>query len=165
MKAIKKGDILEVEKLQLEVDEIFKSDSLDLLKRIPGDKLRAFKNISLSHNTLYSYAAEEGGVSSVQLHFLTEKYAIMIEHSETHDQVQTIHSRLLEEYTRLSNLAKKTPSNTISQKAVKFIEENFLYDIAIEDIAKSIHVHPSHLMKVFKKEMQVTLSYFIVEKR
>lgn len=165
MEAIKRGDIFEVEKLQSQIDKIFTVDSLDILKRIPGDKLRACKNIVLSHNTLYSYAAEEGGASPVQLHFMTEKYAIMIEHSETQEQVLTTHSRLLEEYTKLSNLAKKTPSNTISQKAVQFIEENFSYDITMEDIATNIHVHPSHLMKAFKKEMKITLGNFIIEKR
>src|SRR5690625_4867158 len=81
--AIKLGDKQVVENLENMVDQILQNDFLDILKRIPSNKLRSMKNFLLSHNTLYSFHAEKEGLIATQSHYLSEKYAIMIEHTDT----------------------------------------------------------------------------------
>ncbi|OCA84060.1 hypothetical protein A8F94_15130 [Bacillus sp. FJAT-27225] len=138
----------------------FKDDQLKILNRVPNNKLRSFKNISLSHNTLYSYAAEKGGLSPWQCHFISEKYAIMIEHAETISELEKINANMITEYSDTSIRLNHKSKLSIVEKAENYIETNFSEDISIEEIARNLHVNPSHLMRVFKKEKGITISHF-----
>lgn len=135
-------------------------DQFNLLNRVPNNKMRSYKNILLSHNTLYSYAAEKGGLSPWQCHFISEKYAIMIEHAETISKLDQIHLYMIKEYSDPKIRKSNSGSLTIVEKAENYIEMNFAEDISMEEIARKIHVHPSHLMRAFKKEKGLTISTF-----
>ncbi len=157
---IRKGEQKYIAQYVNEFNEFLKQDTFDIMKRIPRNQLRAYKNILLSHNTLYSYSAEKGGLSSWQSHFLSEKYAIMVENAKSIPELEEIHKRMLEEYSdptiRLIELEKAT----IAEKVEHFIKMNFSEDISIEEISKKLHVHHSHLMRTFKKEKGMTISHF-----
>jgi AraC-like DNA-binding protein len=138
----------------------FSDEKLNILNRVPNNKVRSFKNILLSHNTLYSYAAEKGGLSAWQCHFISEKYAIMIEHAESLSELDTIHSNMVTEYSDPTIRKSKSDNLSIVEKAENYIEMNFSEDISMEEMAGKIHVHPSHLMRAFKKEKGTTISHF-----
>ncbi len=138
----------------------FRDDQLKILNRIPNDKVRSYKNILLSHNTLYSYAAEKGGLSSWQSHFISEKYAIMIEHAATISELDKIHSNMVIEYSDPTIRKSRSDNLTIVEKAENYIEMNFAEDISMEEMARKLHVHPSHLMRAFKKEKGTTISHY-----
>jgi YesN/AraC family two-component response regulator len=138
----------------------FRDDQLKILNRVPNDKVRSYKNILLSHNTLYSYAAEKGGLSPWQSHFISEKYAIMIEHAETFSELEKIHLNMLTEYSDPAIRKSKSDNLTIVEKAENYIEMNFSEDISMEEMAEKLHVHPSHLMRTFKKEKGITISNY-----
>src|SRR5947207_2013328 len=99
LNAIQSAEIGTMAKFHQEVIQGFGKDSLSIINRIPNNKLRAFKNILLSHNTLYSYAAEKGGLSAWQSHYLSEKYATLIEHTDHYSQLEQIHLKMLEDYS------------------------------------------------------------------
>ncbi|MEH7223665.1 AraC family transcriptional regulator [Bacillus sp. JJ1566] len=141
-------------------NDYLRRDSLDIMKRIPRNKLRSYKNLLLSHNTLYSYSAEKGGLSSWQCHYISEKYAIMIENAQSISELEEIHKKMLEEYSDPSIRLKTLEKATITEKAEHFIRMNFSEDISIEEISRKLHVHPSHLMRAFKKEKGLTISQF-----
>ncbi|WP_461177712.1 hypothetical protein [Virgibacillus ainsalahensis] len=81
--AIETCDTLGVNQYMEKIQKYLKGDLLNIFNRIPGNKLRSYKNFLLSHNTLYSYSAEKGGLNAAKSHFMSEKYAIMIEHTDT----------------------------------------------------------------------------------
>jgi AraC-like DNA-binding protein len=143
-----------------EFTQKFRDEQLNILNRIPNNKVRSYKNILLSHNTLYSYAAEKGGLSAWQCHFISEKYAIMIEHAETLTELDRIHFNMVTEYSDPSIRKPKSGNLTIVEKAENYIEMNFSEDISMEEMAGKIHVHPSHLMRAFKKEKGITISHY-----
>lgn len=135
-------------------------NELNILNRVPNNKVRSYKNLLLSHNTLYSYAAEKGGLSPWQCHFISEKYAIMIEHAETMSELDQFHSNMVTEYSDTTLRKPKGENLTIVEKAENYIEMNFAEAISMEEIAQKIHVHPSHLMRIFKKEKGITISNY-----
>ncbi|MEH7276255.1 helix-turn-helix transcriptional regulator [Neobacillus vireti] len=138
----------------------FSDEQLNILNRVPNNKLRSYKNILLSHNTLYSYAAEKGRLSAWQCHFISEKYAIMIEHAETLAELDMIHSNMITEYSDPTIRKSKSDNVSIVEKAENYIEMNFSEDISMEEMAGKLHVHPSHLMRAFKKEKGMTISHY-----
>ncbi|MGN7297389.1 helix-turn-helix domain-containing protein [Ferdinandcohnia sp. SAFN-114] len=162
LQSIRKGEQESVVRSISEFNEFLseETDTLDIFKRVPRNKLRAFKNILLSHNTLYSYSAEKGGLSAWQCHYLSEKYAIMIENAKSTLELEEIHKKMLEEYSDPSIRFIEFEKATIAEKAEHFIKMNFSEDISIEDISRKLHVHSSHLMRVFKKEKGMTISHY-----
>ncbi|MEH7386496.1 AraC family transcriptional regulator [Bacillus sp. JJ1521] len=157
---IRKGNQKYIAQYVNEFNELLRQDTFDIMKRIPRNQLRAFKNILLSHNTLYSYSAEKGGLSSWQSHFLSEKYAIMVENAKSISELEEIHKRMLEEYSDPSIRFATLEKATIAEKVEHFIRMNFSEDISVEEISKKLHVHPSHLMRSFKQEKGMTISHF-----
>lgn len=158
--AIQLGDRDLVGEYEKDINLKFGDIQLNILNRVPNNKIRSYKNILLSHNTLYSYSAEKGGLSPWQTHFISEKYAIMIEHAETMSELDKIHTNMLKEYSD-STIRKSTSDNlTIVEKTEKYIEMNFTEDISMEEMASKLHVHPSHLMRSFKIEKGITISYY-----
>ncbi|AOV08667.1 AraC family transcriptional regulator [Sporosarcina ureilytica] len=160
LKAIEKGDVGATKQYVADVDRLIGDDSMDLLKRNPGNKLRSYKNFLLSHNTLYGYFAEKGGLSAVQAHYMTEKYAILIEHSDAISRLEQIHLDMLNYYSNPINRFQYNEKNSLVLKTENFIEMNFTEEIPIEQIARQLFVHPSHLMRTFKQEKGVTISHF-----
>lgn len=138
---------------------------LNILNRIPNDKLRSMKNILLSHNTLYSYSAEKGGLSAWQSHFLSEKYAIMIEHANTLTELEQIHSNMVFAYSDPAIRTSSSKSLTIVEQAEQFVEMYFTEDFSMEEMAERLHVHPSHLMRAFKKAKGITIGKYRNQRR
>jgi YesN/AraC family two-component response regulator len=145
---------------EIEGSQQFSDEQLNILNRVPNNKVRSYKNILLSHNTLYSYVAEKGGLSAWQCHFISEKYAIMIEHAETIAELDMIHSNMVSEYSDPTIRKSKSENVSIVGKAENYIEMNFSEDISMEGMAGKLHVHPSHLMRAFKKEKGITISHY-----
>lgn len=162
LQSIRKGDQKSVAQYINRFNEFLRveTDTLDIIKRVPTNELRALKNILLSHNTLYSYSAEKGGLSAWQCHYLSEKYAIMIENAKSTPELEEIHKKMLEEYADPSIRFIEFEKATIAEKAEHFIKMNFSEDISIEDISRKLHVHSSHLMRTFKKEKGMTISHY-----
>ena len=91
---------------------------------------------------------------------MSEKYAVMIEHSENISQLEKIHLNMLNEYADPTIRITKSENLSIVEKAENYIEMNFAEDISIEEMAGKLHVHPSHLMRAFKKEKGITISNY-----
>lgn len=158
--AIQRGDVEQLNQFENMFVKKFSDEMLNILKRVPNNEIRSYKNILLSHNTLYSYAAEKGGLSAWQSHFISEKYAIMIEHAETTVELDAIHGKMVKEYADPTIRTSTQGSLTIVQKAEQFIEMYFTEDTSMEEMAKEMHVHPSHMMRAFKKDKGITISQY-----
>jgi two-component system response regulator YesN len=51
------------------------------------------------------------------------------------------------------------------QKAIAYIEEHIEEGVALQHVAKQVHVHPSHLSEVFKKETGMSFGDYVVRKK
>ena len=158
-RGIQLGDMEIVNKAGKIMSQILRDDELNILKRVP-DKVRAYKNILLSLNTLYSCEAEIGGLSPWHTHTLSEKYAVKIEEAENNSLLDEIHSEMINGYADTTIRKTKSDNLGVVEKAEQYIETNFTEDISMEEMANKLFVHPSHLMRVFKKEKGMTISKY-----
>ncbi|MFC4025205.1 helix-turn-helix transcriptional regulator [Oceanobacillus longus] len=137
----------------------------EIFNRVSDNKVRSFKNILFSGNTLYSYFAEKGGLPASLSHYMTGKYSILIEHATTIDQLEEIQENMLKDYADVNLRIFSNEDLSVVDRVVNYININFMEDITIDDIAKKNHVHPNHLMRAFKKEKGMTISQFRRKRR
>jgi AraC-like DNA-binding protein len=155
--AIQHGDQQRINEQYSDFSRRFSDAQLNILKRVPNNPVRSYKNILLSHNTLYSYVAEKGGLSAWQCHFISEKYAIMTEHAGTIVELDKIHFMMVNEYSDTTIRQLNDANLSIVEKAEKYIEMYFTEEFSMEAMAGQLHVHPSHLMRAFKKARGITI--------
>ncbi|XJS10911.1 helix-turn-helix transcriptional regulator [Aerococcaceae bacterium WGS1372] len=134
------------------------TDPIDILKRIEGNELRSHKNLTLSHNSMYALMAELGGLDPVLSHYFSEKYAILIENSQTIHEIDQLHTEMIERYSSPSYRFNQLNGVSLSTKVTQYITNNFMNELNIQTIADKFFVTKEHLMRTFKKETNQTIN-------
>ena len=140
-------------------------DPMDLLGRIEGSQLRSHKNFMLSHNSMYALMAEFGGLDQVLSHYLSEKYAILIESSKASNELERLHDQMVEKYSSPKHRFAFNEDMPLSLKVQNYIANHFMNDLNIQMIADEFYVTKEHLMRQFKKEMGITVNDEIKKSR
>jgi len=156
--SINKGDINGVRHL---FDDDFKRqfmDELDFFKRIKKNPVRLLKNFLLSCNAQYSMAAHKGGMEILIAHRLAERFSLMIEDNDRIETLWKIHTSMLETYG--SSLYRKYSNIKLSlaDRVDLVIEERFMEEISMDDLAKILHISKEHMMRTYKKERSITIN-------
>jgi two-component system, response regulator YesN len=137
----------------------------NFLYRVPGNPLRARKNIAISYNTLLRLSANKGGVPPQYLHALSERIALKIEQAVTIQEVDTLEIDMTEEYCDLvANMVIKGHSSVI-KKALNYINLHFHEPINLQSVADELGSNRTYLAKKFKEEMNMTVIEYIQQKR
>lgn len=161
MFAVESGD---KEKLDILVNEHLHSFA-SLSNRIPNNPLRTCKNVTFVVNTLLRKAAEKGGLSPVDIHSISENYAIQIEKASSLQQTFDIMKEMYVNYcTAVKNLSLKGFSHLI-RKAIVFIRTNLDQDLSLEAISNAIQLSSYELSRQFKKETGQTITEYINKQR
>lgn len=163
--AIQRADWSKVQELAPTIYQIVEKDKVDLLKRIEGDTLRSYKNFMLSHNSMYALVAEIGGLDPVLSHYMSEKYAIIIESASRVEELALIHDQLLRDYASPENRIKLEESKSLSADVLYYISVNFMNSLEVQTIADKFYMTREHLMRTFKKETGKTVHEAIKEKQ
>jgi two-component system, response regulator YesN len=137
----------------------------DFLYRVPGNPLRARKNITFSGNTMYRIAAGNGGVEPQYLHAISEKFALKIESAVAMSELNTIDISMIDEYCEaVKNIAIKGYSPVV-KKALMYINLHFNESINLQSVADVIGFNRTYLAKKFKTEMNLSVVDYIQRKR
>lgn len=165
LQAIRNADPQLTLKTLKDIDKILTEDSIDIMKRIEGDTVRSYKNLMLSHNSMYALVAEVGGLDPVLSHYMTEKYAILIERAENIRELEKLHLQFLKDYCTPNNRGLLKEDASLSAKVHYYISTHFMNDLEIRTIADNLFVTKEHLMRTFKRETGKTINEVIKEKR
>ncbi|MBI9015230.1 MAG: helix-turn-helix domain-containing protein [Clostridiales bacterium] len=160
LNAVSKGDIEGVNSILLKNEAIF-----DIGDRILGNPIRSSKNLAFVLNTLLRMAAEKGGLHPVYVHNLSERFAIIIEHATSIPYLEKLEQTMFEEYCHAVRVFSTNKYSSIVKKAVDYINLNLDSHLTLKGLADIIHVNASHLSRQFKKETDMTITYFINKKR
>jgi len=163
--AIQNGDQRKLKEIMKIFNDIMSNDRLKLKKRVVGDELRSYKNLMLSHNSLYGYVAEKGGLHPLESHYMTEKNSMIIEYASSMSELTTIHDVMVYEYADLEKRHSNSDVLSLTEKVAHYIHINFMENDTVSGIADIFSVNPSHLMRQFKKEFNVTITQYRNNKR
>ena len=137
----------------------------DFLYRVPGNPLRARKNITFSGNTMYRIAAGNGGVEPQYLHAISEKFALKIESAVTMSELNNIDVSMIDEYCEAVKNFAINGYNPVVKKALMYINLHFNESINLQTVADVIGFNRTYLAKKFKSEMNLSVVDYIQRKR
>ncbi|MFS0777835.1 AraC family transcriptional regulator [Neobacillus sp. 3P2-tot-E-2] len=137
----------------------------DFLYRVPGNPLRARKNITFSGNTMYRIAAGNGGVEPQYLHAISEKFALKIESAVTMSELNTIDVSMIDEYCHAVKNFAINGYSPVVKKALMYINLHFNESINLQTVADLIGFNRTYLAKKFKSEMNLSVVDYIQRKR
>ncbi len=133
--------------------------------RIPGNQIRAYRNSTITFNTLLRKAVENGGVHPIYADELSNKFSSQIEKISSIDEVHPLHVQMLIEYCDLViHLASKQASPFVAS-VIEYVRLNLDGDVSLEQISKAVAASPSKISRTFKNEMGIGLSDYINQKR
>jgi two-component system, response regulator YesN len=155
--AVEMGNIEKLETLSEESFFLFR----DMPNRVPNDPLRSGKNIAFVLNTLLRKAAEKGGLHPMDIHSLSEKFAVQIEQTTTIQQLADLLKKMRLDYCNAVRKLSLKDFSYLTQKAIEFIRKNFDGNLSLEGISKEIDVNLYELSRQFKKETGQNITEYI----
>jgi len=161
MEAIQRGDKETVEKELDTMMDIFVGFS----DRIPGSPIRSSKNMALVTNTSFRVAAENSGVHPIYLHIISERFAILIEKTDTLTNLKKLISSMANEYCDLVHSFSTGGYSPHVKKAMDHIMMNLGETLTLSAISEKLHINPSYLSRKFREETGISMTGFITEKR
>lgn len=157
IEAIEKSDKKEVERLTKE----FLSIAKNIPDRLPQDVIRSRKNLSIVLNTLLRKAAEKGGLDSITLHSISERFAIEIEKATNIATLLKIINTMVQTYCSATRKYSLKDYTYTTRKIIEYIRSNLDQDLSLINIATSLNLSVSELSRQFKKETNISLVDYI----
>lgn len=151
------------------IEENFKHDGFKdqagkgMLSQNPLRNIKYHFIVTTAMVTRHCVAA---GMSQEQAYRLSDFYILKADTCQTVDEVVDIHHQMVRDFTTRMREAKTTV--TISKpvhQAVEYIYSNIHKRITLEDLASAVSLSPSHLSRLFKKEMGITVGDYIRTKK
>lgn len=155
LQAITKGDPQLLKTAMQEVRE------LSWPYRHLNSPVRSMKNLSLSSNTLFRKAAESGGVHPLYLDSISGKFAIQIEQAQSIAELSSLYEEMLQAYCSMVKVLSIAALSSLVGEAVTYIRFHLDQPLSLNLVAYTLGVHPSHLSRTFKKELEMTLTQYI----
>lgn len=153
--AVKEGDIETVKKLMTPLNR----EGLGVLSKNPIHNLRYHVIITIALVTRFCM---EGEMPPEIALTLSDLYIRKVDILETEKDIALLHKEYIMDVTnRMHDLRNKKINSKIILKAVDYIHSHIHFRMRGEDIADYVHVHPNYLSVLFKKEMGVTMSFYI----
>ena len=129
--------------------------------RHPHAPVRSMKNLSLSLNTLFRKAAENGGVHPLYLDSISGKFAIQIEQAQSIGELEALSEEMPRAYCGAVRELALTGFSPLIKEALITLRLTLDQPISLKRLADTLGVHPSYLSRAFKKEMGMTLIDYV----
>ena len=158
-RSIRSGDIIEARRL-------FKPLDSEKLGTLSDDKLRNLKYhliITVAFITRYCI---EGGMEMETAYNLSDIYIRSIDRCGTSEQIHLLHRELVDDYAQrmlLQNKKSLYPKPVVL--CLDYIYNNLHMKITLEKLSETTGLSASYLSKLFHKEVGITISQYISEKR
>jgi len=129
------------------------------------DPVRNAKNYSIIMNTLLRKAAEQGGVHPLYIDRVSSRFAFKIEQVESLRENAELMKQMFTAYCRLVYHHSMKQYSPIVKKTVLIIDSDLSAELTTHMIAEQIGVTPQYLSTLFRKEVGLTVTEFIRDRR
>ena len=161
--AISKGDM---KKLKALLYAIGQDHSLSPLKEEHRESLLEMKLLLFVANTYSRIAAKNGGLDSLYIHLISERYSNLIQEAPSISYMEEhIYIDMFMEYCESVKKFSTTNYSTIMKEIVSYISENLTSEMTLTSVSNLFGIHPVHLARKFKQETGNTFIGFVNQQR
>lgn len=157
--SIKEGNSAEAKRL-------FKPFNCDEMGKLSDDSLRNLKYhliISVAFITRYCI---EGGMEMETAYNLSDIYIRSIDKCRTEEEINLLHREVVDDYAQRMNIIRKQNRYPKSVTlCLDYIYDNLHTKITLEKLSEITKLSPFYLSKLFHKEVGLTVSGYIANKR
>ena len=125
------------------------------------DGLRNIKNLSLSGNTLFRKAAEQGGVPLVLLDKTSRDFATRIEHTFSLKTLENLQYEMIMTYCKLVQQERLRGYSAPIRTVINHIQLYLENPLSVAELATLIGRNPKYLSSIFKKEVGIGINEYI----
>lgn len=160
--AVKTGDLNFIRK-NCESGAFANSEGMGILSRDPVMNKKYHFVITVAMITRHCV---EGGMELEQAYRLSDFYILKMDSCNTIDEIIALHKNMVLDFTGKMLLLKKKPviSKPITL-CIDYIYNHIHERITVNDLANYTELSPSYLSRLFKKELGISISDYIREKK
>ncbi|MBO6107952.1 MAG: AraC family transcriptional regulator [Eubacterium sp.] len=158
---IKSGDIERTKELCKEplVDK-------EGLGHLSDDKLQNLKYHFVVTTALVARYCIEGGMDLSEAYGLSDYYILKADRCKQPVQITKLHPVMCVDYaTHMHELRKNSICSEQIAQCIDYIYDNLHERITVERLAAHVHLDPSYLSRLFKREVGVSISEYIRNKK
>ncbi len=157
--SIKMGNVEET----LQLMKPFDSDGLGVLSENHLRNLKYHLIITIAFITRYCI---EGGMEMEEAYNRSDIYIRRIDKFQTDEEITAIHRELVEDYAkRMRAIRKKTMYSKAIIVCLEYIYSHLHTKITLEALAEETKLSATYVSKLFHKEVGISVSQYIMQKR
>lgn len=139
-------------------------------KRQPGKLSEADVTNERYHGivlvALVSRFCIEAGMDICVSYALSDIYIQKLDSLKTVEEIRELRKTIANDYCRrMQNLKRKNVVSRHIVLAIDYIREHVQDSLSVENIANALSLNPSYLSKLFKQEMDITISQYIRQEK
>lgn len=151
------------------VEENFRSNGFrdqsgkGILSRNP---LRNIKNHFIVTATMITRICSNAGLNQEEAYRMSDYYILKADESQSIDDVVKLHHQMVLDFTRkMRELNTSVRLSKPIHHCTEYIYSNIHRRITVEELANHVSLSPSHLSRLFKKEIGMPVSDYIRSKK
>ena len=134
--------------------------------KLSEDPLRNLKYHLVVTIAFISRYCIEGGMETETAYNLSDIYILRLDKCTKEEEIHAIHRELVEDYaSRMHSIIKKGLYSKAVLSCFDIIYDNLHNKITLDELAENVGLSPSYLSRLFHKEVGVTISRYITQKR
>ena len=108
----------------------------------------------------------EGGMEMEEAFNLSDIYIRSADRCQREQEINVLHRQVIDDFTQRMQMIQKKPRYPKPVLvALDYIYDHLHTKITLQALAEAVHLSPSHLSKLFHREMGLTISDYIRKKR
>lgn len=130
-----------------------------------NNSIRSVKNLLITTATLVTRAAISGGMNPEVAYTLSDSYIQHIEELNTLNDLNNLRITMACDFADRVRILKNSNFSSPILACISFIYQNLYSNLSLEDICEHINFNPSYISRLFKKEMGITISEYILKEK
>lgn len=148
--AISAGSLHDLKALMLTIKE---TNQMYPFPEPESKKIQTIKNTMITYNTYSRIAAKNGGLDSLNIHLISQRYTSLIDEAPSLEYINKhIYFQMFKEYCQAVKQFSTTGYSSVMKEIVSYISENLTSDMTLTSVAALYGIHPVHLARKFKQE-------------
>ncbi len=133
---------------------------------LSADPLRNAQYLFVASITIATRFAIEGGLDAETAYNISDLYIRRLDPCQTEEDVLELHREMFAYFTsRMAEAGRKKPYIRPVAECVEYIEAHLHMPVRIDEVAEHVHMSPSYLSVLFRKETGKAFSDYVMFRR